>query len=282
MLPTNTPKESIQDAIYLDDYGTDIDRPVVIRVEEYPAGYTTYRHWHKWNQLAYAASGAITVTTAQGVWVVRQQRVVWMPARVEHDIRATGSVSMRNTYIREGEFPWFPSNCCVVTVTPLLKELILRAAEFRHWYELNGHQERVMTLLLDEIRELRLMPLHLPEPRDSRLKTVADLIREDPGDRKTLEEWGREVGASSRTLSRLFLADTGMTFRHWQRQARLLNGLIRLAEGQSVTEVALELGYETSSSFIAMFRRALGVTPGQYFTNQERDAGMALRSIKDR
>ncbi len=265
MLPTNTLKEPTLEVGYLDDYGTDIDRPVVIRVEEYPPGYTTYHHWHRWTQLAFATSGVITVTTAQGIWVVPQQHAVWIPARIEHDIRTTGSVSMRNTYIRQGEFPWLPSNCCVVTVTPLMRELILRAADFPHCYELNGHQERIISLLLDEIKELHLMPLHLPEPKDSRLRTIAALIKQDPADRRTLREWGRKVGAGSRTLSRLFLADTGMTFRHWQRQVRLLDGLIRLAEGQSVTEVALELGYETPSAFIAMFRRALGVTPGQYF-----------------
>ena len=269
MLPANAPNEPTREVGYLDDYGTDIDRPVVIRVEEYPAGYTTYRHWHRWNQLAYATSGVVTVTTAQDIWVVPPQRAVWIPARIEHDIRTTGSVSMRNTYIGQREVPWLPSNCCVVTVTPLLRELISRAANFRQWYELNGHQERIMTLLLDEIKELPLMPLHLPEPNDSRLKTIAALIRQDPADRRTLEEWGRKVGASSRTLSRLFLADTGMTFRHWQRQARLVDGLIRLAKRQSVTEVALELGYESPSAFIAMFRRALGVTPGQYFTYLE-------------
>lgn len=263
-----------RDIGYLDDYGTDVDRPVVIRVEEYPAGYTTHRHWHRWNQLAYATSGVITVTTTQGIWVVPQQRAVWIPARIEHDIRATGPVSMRNTYIRQGEVPWLPSHCCVVTITPLLRELILRAANFRQLYELDRRQERIMTLLLDELKELHLMPLHLPEPDNSRLKTITTLIRQNPADRRTLEEWARKVGASSRTLSRLFLADTGMSFRHWQRQARLLDGLIRLAERQSVTEVALELGYETPSAFIAMFRSALGVTPGQYFTNSGRDDGM--------
>ena len=265
MLPTYAPKEPNLDISNLDDYGTDIDRPVVIRVEEYPAGYTTYRHWHRWNQLAYATSGVITVTTAQNIWVVPPQRAVWIPARIEHDIRTANSVSMRNTYISQREVPWLPPNCCIVSVTPLLRELIFRASNFRQRYELNGHQERIMTLVLDELKESPLMPLHLPEPNDSRLRIITTLIRQDPADRRTLEEWGRKVGASSRTLSRLFLAETGMTFRHWQRQARLLEGMIRLAERQSVTEVALEIGYETPSAFIAMFRRALGATPGQYF-----------------
>ena len=265
MLPINTPNRTAHNLVYHDDYGADIDRPIVIRAEEYPPGYTTFGHWHRRSQLVYASSGVITVTTAKGIWVVPQQRAVWIPAGIEHDIQTTGSVSMRSAYIRQEEFPWLPTDCCVVTVTQLLKELILRAADFPQWYEPGGHQERIMTLVLDEIRELPSIPLYLPEPNDSRLKEIAAIIKQDPADRRTLPDWGKEVGASSRTLARLFLTDTGMTFRHWQRQARLLDGLIRLAERQPVTEVALELGYETPSAFIAMFRRSLGVTPGQYF-----------------
>ena len=265
MLSINTPKQTSDSLVYHDDYGEGIDRPVVIRAEEYPPGYTTYGHWHRRAQLVYASSGVITVTTVKGVWVVPPQRAVWIPAAIEHDIRTAGRLSMRSAYISQEEFPWLPVDCCVVVVTPLLKELILRAADLPQSYDLGGYQERIMTLVLDEIRKLPVMPLHLPEPSDPRLKEIAEGIKQNPADRRTLMEWGKEVGASSRTLARLFLADTGMTFRHWQRQARLLDGLVRLAGRQPVTEVALELGYETPSAFIAMFRRALGVTPGQYF-----------------
>ena len=173
---------------------------------------------------------------------------------------------MRSVYIRQEEFSWLPANCCVVAVSPLLKELILGAAQLPQWYELGGRQERIMTLVLDELRELPVVPLHLPEPSDLRLKGIAAGIKQNPSNKRTLVEWGEKVGASSRTLARLFLADTGLTFRHWQRQARLLDGLVRLAKRQPVTEVALGVGYETPSAFIAMFRRALGVTPGQYFS----------------
>jgi AraC-like DNA-binding protein len=122
-----------------------------------------------------------------------------------------------------------------------------------------------MLLILDEIRQLPVAPLHLPEPADGRLRSITTALRTDPTDDRTLDTWARAVGASTRTLARLFLAETGMTFRQWQRQARLLAGLVRLAAGQPVTVVALEVGYESPSAFIAMFKRALGTTPGQYF-----------------
>ncbi len=125
-----------------------------------------------------------------------------------------------------------------------------------------------MDLILNEVRSLPVEPLHLPEPTDSRLRQITTALRENPADTRTLGAWGDVAGASPRTLARLFLAETGMTFRQWQQQARLLDGLVRLAEGEPVTSVALDVGYENPSAFIAMFRRTLGVTPGRYFSSE--------------
>ena len=108
--------------------------------------------------------------------------------------------------------------------------------------------------------------MYLPEPTDPRLVQISTAIRESPADNRSLDAWGRMAGASSRTLARLFLAETGLTFRQWQQQARLLESLVRLADGQAVTTVAMEVGYDSTSAFIAMFRRVLGTTPKKYFT----------------
>ena len=143
--------------------------------------------------------------------------------------------------------------------------MILRAAQAPPLYALAGPDANVMRLILDEIRQMSTVPLNLPEPEDPKLKQITGAIKNDPADHSTLEDWGRVVGASSRTLARLFWAETGMTFRQWQRQARLLEGLVRLAEGHPVSATALDVGYENPSAFIAMFRRSLGMSPRQYF-----------------
>ena len=251
-----------------DSYGEDIDRPVVVRASEYPAGYSSANHWHGRAQLVYACAGVVKVTTQRGAWVVPQHRGVWIPARTEHQIEAAGPFSMRSLYVREDSVAGLPAECGVVGVSPLLRELILAAADTSQPYDLSGRDGRVMELILDEIRSLPEVPLHLPEPTDSRLRQITAAIRENPADTRTLEAWGRHAGASPRTLARLFPAETGMTFRHWQRQARLLDGLMRLAGGEPVTSVALEVGYENPSAFISMFRRTLGVTPGRYFSSK--------------
>lgn len=240
---------------------------VVVRASEYPSGYASNNHWHGRGQLVYACAGVVKVTAKQGVWVVPQHRGVWIPARVEHQIESAGQFSMRSVYVRDEPAAELPTDCGVVGVTPLLRELIMTAAEAPQLYDVTGRDGRIMDLILSEIRRSPVMPLHLPEPTDSRLKQITTAIRENPADSRTLEEWGRHAGASPRTLARLFPAETGMTFRHWQQQARLLKGLMRLAEGEAVTSVALEVGYENPSAFISMFRRTLGITPGRYFSS---------------
>jgi AraC-like DNA-binding protein len=196
-----------------------------------------------------------------GSWVVPPQRAVWVPAETDHWIRCGTRLTMRTLYIAP-QTRALPAACCVVNITPLLRELILACVEAPG----AADRRRLITaLVLSEIRAATVAPLHLPEPADPRLVRITAVLRQQPGDPRTLGAWAGEVGASTRTLSRLFLAETGMTYRQWQRQARLLAALVQLAEGVQVTSVAFELGYDSPSAFISAFRRALGKTPRRYF-----------------
>lgn len=242
-----------------------VPRPVVGWSIDYPDGYVIPLHRHRRAQLVYAAAGVMTVHTAQGFWVIPPQRAVWVPAEVEHRINASGTLAMRTLYIAPGGPHPFPAECRVLTVTPLLRELILRAVAMPALYPLGGPEERLMAVVVDEIAALPEAPLHLPMPRDRRLRRITDALLADPVDARTLKDWAGVSGASVRTLSRLFARDTGMTFGAWRQQLRLLRALERLAEGRPVTEVALDLGYDSPSAFSAMFRRTLGVPPSRYF-----------------
>lgn len=172
---------------------------------------------------------------------------------------------MRTLYIKPNAAPGLPRECCVVSVPPLLRELILYAVTLPRLYQLNSPEERIMNIILDLIQSLRVAPLDLPIPRDARLQKIFWALTEDPADNRTLEEWGSKVGATSRTLARLFRSETGMSFRQWRQQIRILEALRRLGGQEPVTTVALELGYDSPSAFIAMFKKALAKTPGQYF-----------------
>jgi AraC-like DNA-binding protein len=221
-------------------------------------------HRHTRGQLMFAATGVMTVTVPGKSWVIVGQRALWVPESVDHEIRASTNVELRNLQLSRHLAPALPPFSCVVNVTPLLRELLLTAVAGPNYFGHGEKQERVISLIVEEFEEADLPPLHLPSPRDSRLRRVCDALRENPGDRRSLEEWGHVACASVRTLERLFVQETGLTFAHWRRQARLLNALVRLSLGEPVTSVAYDAGYETPSGFIEMFRRELGRTPGQY------------------
>jgi AraC-like DNA-binding protein len=254
----------------------DAPRPVVCLARDYPSGHVIPAARHARAQLIYASRGVMSVNAPQGAWVVPSQRAVWVPPGVPHWTRAASALSMRTLYIDPTAMDGLPRECCVVTVSPLLRELIGEAVRLPPLYNEGGPAGRLIAVLLDRLRTLPAAPLHLPLPTDERLVRVTGALRADPADARSLAEWGRTAGASSRTLARLFQRETGLSFRAWRQQVRLLAALERLAAGESVTGVALELGYETPSAFVAMFRRALGVSPGRYFADAITRPGAGL------
>jgi AraC-like DNA-binding protein len=249
-----------------EDFQT-VPRPIGAMAKDFPDGFYIAPHAHPRHQLIHASSGVMRISTPQSAFVVPPHRAVWMPAHIEHDVRMAGAVAMRTLYVTPESVASLPKECCVVAVSPLLRELILRAASLPLLYDERGAEGRVMALILDELRVLPVLPLNLPMPRDARLLKMCRAMLDDPSSTATLADWGRRIGASSRTLARGFQRDTGLSFARWRQQARLLEALSRLAQGQSVTTIALDLGYDSPSAFTNMFRRALGRTPSSYFSD---------------
>ena len=243
----------------------DMQRPLVGYAADFPSGYVLRDHRHPSAQLIYASSGVMTVTTAQGHWVVPPQRAVWVPPAVSHSVRMTGEVKVRTLYLEPSLLRDPPTTCRVVQVSPLLRELILRVTEFVQPYALDGPETRIVAVLVDEIKAGHVSSLHLPMPKDPRLLTITTRLEKDPADKRALAEWSRAAAASPRTLARLFQKETGLSFVRWRQQACLLRALELLAAGESVTAVAIDLGYNSVSAFINMFRNSLGTTPGRYF-----------------
>ena len=239
-------------------------QPVVAYGRELAAGEVLPMHHHRRAQLVYAGRGIMAVTTDAAAFVVPPQRAVWMPAGVDHRIEARNPVSMRTLYIEPAARADLPDRVCVLQVSPLLRELILAAVAAGPAYEADSAQARVAAVILDQIGTMPVASLALPMPSDARLLRLARALIADPGDTRSLASWASEVGASERTLGRLFKQQTGMSFGAWRQQRRLLRALELLATGCSVTSIALELGYDNTSAFIAMFRRCLGTTPARY------------------
>jgi AraC-like DNA-binding protein len=240
-------------------------RPVAVFALDFAQGAATGRHAHPFGQLVQAAAGVMRVETDHGTWVVPPQRGVWVPAGLEHEVRMVTSVQMRTVYVLREALSRAPERSCVVPVSPLLRELILEALTLPRPYPLGGSEERLFDVLLDHIRFEQILPLHLPLPPSGVLVPIVSALQRDPSDSRPLAAWAKKTNTSERTLARAFRQQTGLTFGVWRTQLRLLAALERLAQHHSVTDVALDSGYDSTSAFISVFRRHLGTTPARYF-----------------
>ena len=245
----------------------DTPRDVVITGNDYPPHYVLPRHAHKRGQLLYAATGVVTVITDEGSWVVPPRRALWIPGGVAHEVRMSGSVSTRSAYVRDAATQ-LPAHCRVIGVSLLLHALLLEAVDLPAEYALDGRDGRVMALLLDEIAVMPTLALNTPLPRDPRLARLCRALIAAPALEIDIDAMAHKAGMSRRSFTRLFRAQTGMSFALWRQQACLLAALALLGRGLSVTRVAAELGYASASAFTAAFRRALGAPPGRYFQGE--------------
>jgi len=250
-----------------------LPRPVFARQENLASGSWSPFHVHPWTQFSYAISGVLEVRTPQGSHIVPPQRAVWAPPDMEHSLRAHGPALMRSLYIDSRAASWVAHvPWRVVEVTPLARELILAVCDLPADYPEEGPQARLVTVLLDQLEHLPEARLTLPFPAEARLVRICDDMRARPDDPRTLDEIASAAGMSGRTLTRLFERETGLTFGQWRLSLRLLLSLTALERGQSVTAVALDLGYESPSAFIAAFKRHFGRTPGEFFSDGARNA----------
>jgi AraC-like DNA-binding protein len=251
----------------------DVARPVSVMARECSRGITDPFHSHRRAQLLYACAGVMSVMTRDGAFVVPPQRAVWLPEGLGHEVHYAVPASLRTLYVEPGAHPQLPTQCRVIEVSDLLRSLILAAAKLPAEYDLEGREGRIMALLLEEIAEMPVVPLHAPMPSDERLARVCRAMFKDPMSEQRLDDIASAVGVSRRTVTRLFRRETGMTFVAWRQHVRLLEAISRLAVGRPVTSVALDIGYRSPSSFIAMFRRTFGVTPSHYFSSVDESGG---------
>ncbi|RAP65023.1 AraC family transcriptional regulator [Achromobacter sp. HZ01] len=226
-------------------------------------------HRHRYGQLVLALRGGVTCEVPNSIWMVPPGCAVWIPGQMEHSMRATDNAHICNLFVRP-DAARLPQQCCTLSITPLVRELILDLAQEDGCYAPDSPTGRKAVVLLEELVKMPLELLHLPTSSDPRMRRIATMLTENPADRRTLEAWGREVAMSERSLARLVRQEVGLSFGHWRRQLHLIVAMHQLADGISVQRVADHLGYESVTAFISMFRKAVGKPPAKYFAELAR------------
>jgi AraC-like DNA-binding protein len=242
----------------------DVPRAVVGVGHDYPTSFELARHQHRRGQFLYASSGVVAVSTPDGAWIAPPERGVWIPGGTPHAVRMVGAVQTRSVLIEPTACPSLGMGCRTVAVSPLLRQLLVNAAELPLEYDEDGRDGLVMQLLVAEIERAPIIPLSVPFPAHPVLAARCHAFLEKPDANDTIDNWADSMAMNRRSFTRLFRRETGMSFADWRQQACLSVALPRLAEGAPITAIALDLGYDSPASFSTMFKRVLGVSPSRY------------------
>lgn len=222
----------------------------------------TPEHSHERGQIVAATSGVLVIATGHQHLIVPAGYAIWLPPHHVHAMRSSHVFTGWSAYVASCDD--LPVQAQILQVSGLLREAVLRAASWPEPDHLHPAQERVLAVIVDEIAGLPRQEFILSMPADRRLLKIATALLETPGDTRSMQDWASWAGIAPRTLTRHFAQETGMNFSDWRQRARLMHALELLAGGTPVTNIALELGYDSLSAFIAMFKRHFGMPPSQF------------------
>jgi len=243
-----------------EDY-QDLSCPIAVMAKSFSAGFETPLHHHARDQLIYAQSGVMRVHSARETWIVPPKRAVYIVAGSVHKVTMRGNVEMRTLYIDKNCSPDLPKSITALEVNTLLRALILNLLNEPLDYGKDSRGGDMVRLIISEITRAKKLALGISMPEDIRLRALCDALLLQPERRETLDEWSLIVGASVRTLSRLFTSQTGMGFSSWRQRVRFHNAMEALANGEPIGKVARKNGYSSPSAFTHSFRKLFGVTP---------------------
>lgn len=240
-------------------------RPIRLVARDLGAAESLAAHRHPWGQVTYAVEGVIRVTVGNSSWIVPPMRAIWIPPQAVHEVATLEKARLRALYVHAGSAPFQGPDCVVLDVSSLLRELIVALSH----NESTGPREAMLSaLILDEVAQSATLPIRVALPNDKRLKILCETLIGDPASHLTLKEWATRVGASERTLARLFEQQLDMTFGQWRQQMRLAHAAPLIARGLPLSLVAADLGYASQSAFSAMFKKTFGKSPSTFFAHE--------------
>jgi len=247
-----------------DESNKPLAQPIVVVNRQLDVNTWVEKHQHSWGQFVYAKHGVMAVITEQGRYLIPPEQGVWVPANIDHEIITSTDVELTSLYLADNEIKDMPLSCQVLRVSPFLKALLSEAKTVNKDYQWQNTEGRLLRLIRDRIASAEPIELQLPYPKDKRLKEIVSRLQKFPALKTDLNSWGKFVGASVRTLSRTFKRETGITYSEWKQRLSLQIAIKQLYMGDSVGNIAINLGYESSSAFIYMFKKHMKVTPSNY------------------
>jgi AraC-like DNA-binding protein len=241
---------------------------VHLLARRYPKGTRLDTHMHREAQLVYAARGTMQVTTPKGRWLVPPDRAVWVPGRLEHAIDVLADIDMRTLYfdtawLKRQQRSGSLKSEFVVRVSPLLHQAILALFDKSAGDE---RTELLIRLAMLELRHAEDSATFIPLPHEPRCRRAAEIVLRAPAAAHEIETLAQKVGASARTLSRLFAAETQLSFKSWRQRARIAAAIETMStrSNVSVKQLAADLGYASVPAFSHAFRQITGKTPTEF------------------
>lgn len=227
-------------------------------------------HQHRKGQLVLSLHGGVTCEVVDALWMVPPHCGVWVPGGVLHSNRATANARMCFLFVEPGAAK-LPDTCCTLSISPLVREMIFYLTRLDPQQGYDAHVRQLVHVMLDELACMSVEHLSWPMGNHDSIRRIARLLAKNPADRSTLAQWAERVAMSERTLARLFVKETGLSFGRWRQQLHLVTALRLIAAGSPIQPVAAKLGYESVTAFITMFKKSLGRTPTRYFAALERN-----------
>jgi AraC-like DNA-binding protein len=232
-------------------------------------GFELHEHRHQKCELIYTAKGVLNCEADGQVWTIPPKCAIWIPSNVPHRSWAIGRIEAYALFVDPRLDPRQGEGCCAIAVSPLLRELLFRVVSFAALYPMDGPEARLLPVVLDELGAARREHLRLPLPTDPDLRRLTDLIISDPSHKASVGHWAARLSMTERTLARRLNREIGMSLGQWRRRFHVARAMQWMADGRSVKSIAFDLGYESTSSFVTMFRKTMGKSPARYFSGRE-------------
>ncbi len=242
-----------------------LEQKIIAISTRYEKYYVLDMHSHERAQLLYGATGVIHIETPHGNWIIPPERAVWIPPNIPHKLTMF-SVNTCSLYILSDTLPRESSQCEVLSISPLLRQLLLKAPHLTAPF--SKHDELIFDLILCELKIADAIQLHLPLPENKKLLALCQNFMRAPNIHLSPEEIAKQLNLSERHFSRLFKNEVGLSFSKWRQQVCVLLSLEKIMQGQSIQHIAYDYGFKNPAAFSTLFHRILGVSPSRYFQNK--------------